>query len=86
MWVEVTGWKDNQIKGLLKNEPSYVPGLHAGQSVQMREEDVFDYLRQYPTKPMEGNATSEIIRKINESKEKESPTNPEVIVPPCSSD
>jgi uncharacterized protein YegJ (DUF2314 family) len=85
MWVEVTEWKDNQIKGLLKNDPSYVPGLHAGQSVQIREEDVFDYLRRYPTKPMEGNTTSEIIRKINESKEKESPTNLEVIVPPCSS-
>ena len=85
MWVEVTSWKSDRIEGLLKNEPSFVPSLHAGQYVEIREEDVFDYLRMYPDKPMEGNATSEIVRKVNQSKEKES-ANLEVVVPSCSSE
>jgi uncharacterized protein YegJ (DUF2314 family) len=68
MWVEITGWKNNEIKGLLQNEPSYVSSLHAGQSVEIREEDVFDYIRKYPDKRTEGNTTSEIIRRISEDK------------------
>jgi len=45
MWVAVTTWKDNKIKGLLQNEPSEIPSLHAGQTDEVREEDVFDYIR-----------------------------------------
>jgi uncharacterized protein YegJ (DUF2314 family) len=68
MWVEVTSWKEHKIKGLLQNEPVEVPDLHGGQVVEVREEDVFDYLRTYPDKHQEGNTTGEIIKKMDEAK------------------
>src|SRR5579863_8251446 len=67
MWVEVTSWRDDQIKGLLDNDPSFVSELHAGQVVEIRQEDVFDYIRHYPDKRTEGNTTSDIIRKMSGS-------------------
>jgi hypothetical protein len=44
MWVEVTTWRENRIGGLLDNEPEKVPNLHSGQHVEVRQEEVFDYL------------------------------------------
>src|SRR5512139_1235462 len=61
MWVEVTEWKGGQIRGLLKNEPFDIPGLHGGQVVQVQEEKVFDYIRRYPSGKEEGNETGRII-------------------------
>jgi len=66
MWVEVTSWKGNKIKGLLENDPAEVPNLHAGQVVEVRQEDVFDYIRYYPDKRREGNTTGEILKKMEE--------------------
>jgi uncharacterized protein YegJ (DUF2314 family) len=70
MWVEITSWHGDRIKGLLENDPFEVPDLHSGQIVEVREEDVFDYIHQYPDKHQEGNTTSEILRKIEEEKKK----------------
>ena len=64
MWVEVTEWKDGQIRGLLKNEPFDIPGLHGGQIVQVQEEQVFDFIRSYSNGKVEGNETSKIILKM----------------------
>jgi len=68
MWVEVTSWEEDRIQGVLDNEPSEVTTLHAGQIVQVREQDVFDYIHQLPDKKVEGNTTGEIIRKMSEGK------------------
>lgn len=65
MWVEVIDWANNgAIKGLLKNEPFEVPGLHAGQTVQISQQEVFDYLRRYPDGREEGNETGKVILKM----------------------
>ena len=64
MWVEVTEWKGNNIKGLLDNEPFYVPSLHGGQMVEVKQEDVFDYIVRHPDGTQEGNETGEIIKKM----------------------
>jgi len=66
MWVEITSWKGNLIRGILENDPFNVPELHAGQIVEVWQGDVFDYLRQYPDKRREGNTTGEIIRKMGQ--------------------
>lgn len=66
MWVEVSSWKDGNIKGLLENDPFNVPNLHAGQVVEVRQEKTFDYIRQYPDKRVEGNTTAPILQKLNE--------------------
>lgn len=64
MWVEVTAWKDNKIKGILKNEPRDITGLSGGTEVEVNQEDVFDYLRSYPDGTSEGNKTGELIMKL----------------------
>ncbi len=64
MWVEITAWKGDAIKGLLKNEPFNIPSLHAGQIVDVRQEDIFDYIRRYPDGEQEGNETGTIIEKM----------------------
>lgn len=64
MWVEVVEWKGQKIKGLLKNEPFKIAGLHGGQIVEIRQQDVFDFLRTYPDGKQEGNETSKIILKM----------------------
>ncbi|MHB1075881.1 DUF2314 domain-containing protein [Thiobacillus sp.] len=71
MWVEITEWNGARIKGLLKNEPVATPGLHGGQIVQVREKDVFDYIRHYPNGKEEGNETSTIIFKMQGSVERQ---------------
>jgi hypothetical protein len=65
MWVEVSKWQGEKIEGLLKNEPYEVPTLHAGQTVQVSQGKVFDYIRRYPDGKEEGNRTSKIIEKMN---------------------
>jgi uncharacterized protein YegJ (DUF2314 family) len=84
MWVEVTSWKGDKIKGPLANDPFEIPSMHAGQIVEVREEDVFDYLRRYPDGHEEGNTTGEIIKKMEQEK---SPSRPvdvaKPVVPEC---
>lgn len=70
MWVEITEWKGNGIRGLLKNEPFDIPTLHGGQIVQVREADVFDYIRRYANGKEEGNETGKIIEKMRGAVEK----------------
>jgi uncharacterized protein YegJ (DUF2314 family) len=64
MWVEIIEWQGNSIKGLLKNEPFNVPSLHGGQIVEVSQEDIFDYIRNYPDGRQEGNETGAIIEKM----------------------
>jgi uncharacterized protein YegJ (DUF2314 family) len=70
MWVEVTEWKGSRIRGLLKNEPFDIPGLHGGQIVQVQEEKVFDYIRRYSNGKEEGNETGRIIATMQGSVER----------------
>ncbi|MFA6903465.1 MAG: DUF2314 domain-containing protein [Gallionellaceae bacterium] len=64
MWVEITSWQEDKIKGLLKNEPFNIPSLHGGQIVEIRQQDIFDYIRRHPDGKEEGNETGTIIQKM----------------------
>jgi uncharacterized protein YegJ (DUF2314 family) len=74
MWVEITSWKGNLIRGTLENEPFNVPGLHRGQIVEVWQGDVFDFTRQYPDKHQEGNTSGEIIRKMEQKQSGSTPS------------
>jgi uncharacterized protein YegJ (DUF2314 family) len=63
MWVEVTGWKGDDIEGHLRNEPRQIPKLHAGQIVHVSQAMVLDYIHKLPDGKLEGNETSQIIEK-----------------------
>lgn len=69
MWVEISGWKGDKIKGLLENEPFNIKSLHAGQKVEVRQEEVFDYIHEYPNKTTEGNTTAALLGKLSEGRE-----------------
>lgn len=66
MWVEVTAWKGTKVTGLLKNEPVYVPDLKGGSIVEINQNDVFDYIRDYPDGRSEGNETGKIMMERNQ--------------------
>lgn len=63
MWVEVIKWPGELITGMLRNEPRYVPFLKAGQIVDVKQSDIFDYIRRTADGKQEGNETSEILIK-----------------------
>jgi len=72
MWIEVTTWDGNNIKGLLKNEPFNISRLAwAAKSLRSTSKDIFDYLRRHPDGRQEGNETSEIIVKMQQAKSKQ---------------
>lgn len=83
MWVEVSSWKNDKIKGLLDNDPSYLSDLHAGQVVEVRQEDIFDYIRHYSNQRTEGKSTSDIIRKMGGS-DTAATLVPPPVIPGCS--
>jgi len=62
MWVEISHWKNKGIRGVLENDPELVPDC-AGEVVEIREEDVFDYIHKYG-RTREGNTTGELIEKM----------------------
>ena len=66
MWVEVASWQGNNIVGLLKNEPYHIPSLRGGSTVEVNQQDVFDYLRMFPDGSSEGNETGELILKYQQ--------------------
>jgi uncharacterized protein YegJ (DUF2314 family) len=61
MWVEISTWNGDKIKGLLRNDPENVSSLHAGQMVTVSEAKVFDYIHLLPDGTQEGNETGKII-------------------------
>jgi uncharacterized protein YegJ (DUF2314 family) len=83
MWVEVTKWDKNQIKGILSNDPFEVPDMHSGQIVVVREEDIFDYIRKYQDKHEEGNTTGEIVTKLETAAEPKTTKASSSVVPDC---
>jgi len=70
MWVEVTTWDGEKIKGLLKNEPFNIPKLHGGQIVEIQQGTVFDYIRRLADGTQTGNETGKILEKMQGEEEK----------------
>jgi uncharacterized protein YegJ (DUF2314 family) len=67
MWVEITHWKNKRIRGVLENDPVLVPELRSGEVVEIREDEVFDYIHRFPDGHREGNTTGEIIRRTEKN-------------------
>ncbi len=65
MWVEVVSWQADKIKGILRNEPENVPTLRAGQTVEVSEQQVFDYIRHRADGTSEGTETGKVIEGLS---------------------
>jgi uncharacterized protein YegJ (DUF2314 family) len=63
MWVEVNTWKGGDITGLLRNEPDFIPTLHAGATVKVKQAEIFDYINYKPDGSSEGNETGVLMSK-----------------------
>lgn len=63
MWVEVTGWKEEAITGVLMNDPYHVKGLKSGMRVTVKLSNVYDYLHYRPDGTFEGNETGKVLEK-----------------------
>lgn len=61
MWVEVIEWKNDQVVGLLQNDPQVVPHLKAGQKVIKDVNLMFDYILYFEDGTSEGNETGKIM-------------------------
>ena len=65
MWVEVLEWTRDSIKGILQNDPFRIASLTRGTIVDIKEEDVFDYILYLPDGTAEGDETGKVIRGDN---------------------
>ena len=83
MWVEVTTWRGNRIGGPLNNDPERALSLHSGQHVEVRQEDIFDYLHTFPDKRTEGNTTGAIIQRMQKMADSQKPLKPQPVIPAC---
>jgi len=62
MWVEVTSWKGDTLKGVLQNDPFSVRGLKAGAHVEAEFESLFDYIYYHADGSQTGNGTGAILQ------------------------
>jgi len=62
MWVELKTWDGTQLGGVLANEPYNVEGLHKGDSVALKQEEVFDYIWKKADGTREGNTTAPFLK------------------------
>ncbi len=64
MWVEVITWKGDAIHGILDNDPFDIPTLKAGARVDVRADDIFDYIWTKADGTKEGNETGTILQQM----------------------
>jgi uncharacterized protein YegJ (DUF2314 family) len=60
MWVDVHAWDRNTLKGTLENDPQYVT-LKAGASVEVKLEDVMDYMYRLKDGSFYGNEVGRVV-------------------------
>jgi uncharacterized protein YegJ (DUF2314 family) len=61
MWVEVVSWQGNSIDGVLANDAFDIPKLKAGARVEVRADQIFDYLLTKRDGTHEGNETEPLL-------------------------
>lgn len=61
MWVEVSDWNGDAIRGTLQNDPFDISTLHAGQEVDVSQAEIFDYLFIRTDGTQEGNETGRLM-------------------------
>ena len=68
MWVEVTRWKGETIRGILQNDPFYVDGLKSGSRVEVQLGSVFDYIYNKADGSTVGNETGRLMQQQERAK------------------
>jgi uncharacterized protein YegJ (DUF2314 family) len=63
MWIAVNTWKGGRLRGQLANDPQWRRDLRAGQTVELDEKDVFDWMIQLPDGHSEGGYTTTVVER-----------------------
>ncbi len=61
MWIDVLGWRDHRIDGVLENDPTEPGWLARGARVAVDEADVLDYRHTQANGVVVGNETAAVI-------------------------
>ncbi|HZH79627.1 MAG TPA: DUF2314 domain-containing protein, partial [Archangium sp.] len=61
MWMEVSSWDQDRMRGTLGNEPFNVSRLRRGSSEDVAETEIQDYLYMGPDGKREGGESSTIL-------------------------
>jgi uncharacterized protein YegJ (DUF2314 family) len=66
MWLAVNTWRGDRLQTQLMNNPQIRMDLRAGQAVEIREADVFDWAVMRPDGEMEGGYTNRVVMRDGE--------------------
>jgi uncharacterized protein YegJ (DUF2314 family) len=69
MWVAVSTWTGNRFKGQLANHPDVRRDLRAGQTVEIAEPDVYDWMIQLPDGRTEAGYTTDVVEQEGRKRE-----------------
>ncbi|MBK9033258.1 MAG: DUF2314 domain-containing protein [Myxococcales bacterium] len=61
MWVEVRTWQGQRITGILSNQPDDIAALKEGAEVEVRQDELFDYVHQRADGTTAGGETNRIL-------------------------
>ena len=65
MWVEVHAWKGASLTGSLQSSPDCATELHAGQAVEVKEGELFDYMEKFQDGTFVGNDTGKLMQPMH---------------------
>jgi uncharacterized protein YegJ (DUF2314 family) len=61
MWLAVNTWRGDRLQAQLMNNPQVRRDLRAGQTVEIRENEVFDWALMLPNGDLEGGYTNRVV-------------------------
>lgn len=63
IWLVVNTWSDDRLRGQIANDPRLRLDLHAGQEVELRDADVFDWMVSLRDGTREGGYTVAVVER-----------------------
>ena len=61
MWVEVQTWSGETVRGALQSDPECAVGFRSGQTVEVKEAQLFDYMDKFGDGSFIGNDTGKMM-------------------------
>ncbi|MBS2027993.1 MAG: DUF2314 domain-containing protein [Deltaproteobacteria bacterium] len=61
MWVEVQTWSGETVRGALQSDPECAVGYRSGQTVEVKEAELFDYMDKFVDGSFIGNDTGKMM-------------------------
>jgi len=62
LWLQVEVWEGDQVRGVLRSEPSWIDDMQPGDQVEVPREVIFDYLWRRADGTADGNGTEPFLR------------------------